>query len=177
VTPSKGLPETINTTWEDATVQTCVTHLPRNTFKYAGRHDWDKITAGLRPVHQAATVTATEERFLEFSEVWGAKYPAIIKLWTSAWEEFIPFSDWDVKIRKTIRTTNTIESPNTRYRPAVRARGHFPNDTAALKRLHLVTRPLDPTDKGKTRSVMRWKPTLNAFAISFPSHMDPAEDN
>jgi transposase-like protein len=38
-------------------------------------------------------VAAAEERFLEFSEVWGAEYPAIIKLWTSAWEEFIPFSD------------------------------------------------------------------------------------
>jgi transposase-like protein len=82
-----------------------------------------------------------------------------------------------VKIRKTICTTNAIESLNAHYRPAVRARGHSPNDTAALKRLHLATRPLDPTDKGKTRSVMRWKPTLNAFTISFPGHMDPTEDN
>jgi transposase-like protein len=173
----KGLPETINATWEDATVQTCVIHLLRNTFKYAGRHDWDKIAAGLRPVYQAATVPAAEERFLEFSEIWGDKYPAIIKLWTSAWEEFIPFLDWDVEIRKIICTTNAIESLNARYRRAVRARGHFPNDTAALKCLYLVTRSLDPTGKGRARWVMRWKPALNAFAISFPGRMDPAEDN
>jgi hypothetical protein len=41
--------------------------------------------------------------------------------------------------------TNAIESLNARYRRAVRARGHFPNDAAALKCLYLVTRSLDPT--------------------------------
>jgi transposase-like protein len=35
----RGLPEAINAVWEDATVQTCVIHLPRNTFKYASPKD------------------------------------------------------------------------------------------------------------------------------------------
>jgi transposase-like protein len=121
----KGLPEAINATWEDAQVQTCVIHLLRNTFKYASRQHWDRLAKDLRPVYTAATVEAAEKRFLEFSETWGTKYPAIIKLWTSAWEEFIPFLAWDVEIRRIICTTNAIESLNARYRRAVRARGHF----------------------------------------------------
>ena len=45
----------------------------------------------------------------------------------------------DVEIRRIICSTNAIESLNARYRCAVRARGHFPNDAAALKYLHLGT--------------------------------------
>jgi transposase-like protein len=33
--------------------------------------------------------------------------------------------------------------------------------------LYLVTGSLDPTGDGKTRWAMRWKPALNAFAITF----------
>lgn len=68
-----------------------------------------------------------------------------MRLWRNAWGEFIPFLDYDVEIRKIICTTKAIESLNARYRRAVRARGHFPNDQAALKCLYLVTRSLDPT--------------------------------
>jgi hypothetical protein len=38
---------------------------------------------------------------------------------------------------------------------------------ATPKCLFLVTRSLDPTGTGRTRWAMRWKPTLNAFAIIF----------
>jgi putative transposase len=103
----------------------------------------------------------------EFEQQWETKYRAIIRLWRNAWTEFIPFLDYDVEIRKVICTTNAIESLNARYRRAVRARGHFPTEQAALKCLYLVTRSLDPTGAGRTRWTMRWKPVLNAFAITF----------
>ena len=72
-----------------------------------------------------------------------------------------------------IRTTNAIESLNARYRRAIRARGHFPTEQAALKCLYLVTRSLDPTGRGKARWVIRWKDALNAFAITFEGRIDP----
>ncbi len=40
---------------------------------------------------------------------------------------------YDVEVRRVIATTNAIESINARYRRAVKARGHFPNEAAALK--------------------------------------------
>jgi transposase-like protein len=67
----------------------------------------------------------------------------------------------------------TIESLNARYRRAIRARGHFPTEQAALKCLYLVTRSLDPTGRGKARWAMRWKPALNAFAITFNGRITP----
>ena len=70
----------------------------------------------------------------------------------------------------------TIESLNARYRRAVNAKGHFPTEQAALKTLYLVTRSLDPKGLGQARWVTRWKPALNAFAITFAERMPAAEN-
>ena len=163
----KGLPEAINTVWELTTVQACILHLIRNTFRYASRKYWDQIGHDLRPVYTAANEAEAKARFEEFADKWGKPYPAITMLWQNAWSEFVPFLDYDVEIRKIICSTNAIESLNARYRRAVRVRGHFPNEQAALKCLYLTTRSLDPTGKGKARWATRWKPALNAFAITF----------
>jgi len=168
----KGLPDAINTTWELTTVQTCIIHLIRNTFKFASRKYWDQIARDLKPVYTAANEATARARFEEFAEKWASMYPAIRVLWENAWSEFIPFLDYDVEIRRIICSTNAIESLNARYRRAVRARGHFPNDAAALKCLYLVTRSLDPTGRGRARWVTRWKPALNAFAITFEGRIN-----
>lgn len=173
----KGLPEAITTVWPQATVQACIIHLIRNTFRYASRRDWDAISKALRPVYTAATEQAAAARFEEFAEAWGARYPAIVRLWRTAWSEFVPFLDYDVEIRRIICSTNAIESLNARYRRAVRARGHFPTEQAALKCLYLVTRALDPTGKGRAKWAVRWKPALNAFAITFEGRIVPSTTN
>lgn len=75
--------------------------------------------------------------------------------------------------RQTARKGNGLRTEaNARYRRAVRARGHFPNDAAALKCLYLVTRSLEPTGRGRARWVTRWKPALNAFAIAFEGRIN-----
>ena len=162
-----GLGEAITTVWPRTVVQTCILHLIRNTFRYASRRDWEAMAKDLRPVYTAATEQAAQARYEEFAGRWVAQYPAVGTLWQRAWSEFVPFLDYDVEIRRVICSTNAIESLNARYRRAVRARGHFPTEQAALKCLYLVTRSLDPTGKGRTRWSMRWKPALNAFAITF----------
>jgi len=129
----KGLPDAINTVWSRAVVQTCVIHLLRNTFRYASRKYWDQIAKDIRPVYTAATEAAAKERFSEFTAKWGAQYPAITQLWENAWSEFVPFLDYDVEIRRVICSTNAVESLNARYRRAIRARGHFPTEQAAMK--------------------------------------------
>jgi putative transposase len=69
--------------------------------------------------------TAAKAAFDDLAEKWGKSYPAVVRLWDNAWEEFIPFLDYDVEIRRVLCSTNAIESLNARYRRAVRARGHF----------------------------------------------------
>jgi putative transposase len=171
----KGLPEVVSNVWPLTTVQTCIIHLIRNTFRLASKRDWDALKRDVKPIYSAPNPTAARAALDELAEKWGSKYGAIIRIWESAWEEFIPFLDYDVEIRKVICSTNAIESLNARYRRAVRARGHFPTEQAALKCLYLVTRSLDPTGRGQTRWTMRWKPALNAFAITFADRWPAAE--
>ena len=152
----KGLPDAVETVWPATIVQTCIVHLLRNSFRYASRADWDKLAGALKPVYTAPTEDAATERFLEFSEAWGTKYPAIVRLWENAWAEFVPFLAFDVEIRKVICSTNAIESVNARIRKAVRARGHFPTEQAALKCVYMALMSLDPTGKGRRRWMMRW---------------------
>jgi hypothetical protein len=80
----------------------------------------------------------------------------------NAWEEFTPFLRFDTEIRRIVCTTNAIESVNARIRRAVKARGYFPNEQAALECVYVAIVSLDPTGKGQTR----WT-TPNAFDTTF----------
>ncbi|MFF5491878.1 MULTISPECIES: IS256 family transposase [Streptomyces] len=170
----KGLPDAIGAVWPQAVTQTCVVHLLRASFRYAARQDWDKISKALKPVYTAPTEDAATERFLEFQEEWGQKYPAIVRLWENAWAEFVPFLQFDTEIRRIVCTTNAIESVNARIRKAVRARGHFPNEQAAIKCVYMAIMSLDPTGQGRKRWTQRWKAALNAFDITFDGRLSAA---
>jgi putative transposase len=171
----KGLPEVVANVWPYAIVQTCIIHLIRNTFRLTSRADSDAIKRDILPIYTAVTAEAAAVALDELEEKWGGKYRAMIRLWRNAWNEFIPFLDYDVEIRKVLCSTNAIESLNARYRRAVRARGHFPSEQAAMKCLYLVTRSLDPTGTGRARWTVRWKPVINAFAITFSDRWPAAE--
>jgi transposase-like protein len=171
----KGLPEVVGNVWPQAIVQTCIVHLIRNTFHLASKRDWDALKRSVNPIYTAPNPDAARAAFDDLAQRWGTRYPAIVRLWDNAWQEFIPFLDYDVEIRRVISSTNAIESLNARYRRAVRARGHFPTEQAALKCLYLVTRSLDPTGRGQARWTQRWKPALNAFSVTFADRFPAAE--
>lgn len=171
----KGLPEVVTAVWPQAIVQTCIIHLIRNTFRLVSRRDWDAVKRDLKPIYTAPNPDAALVALDELDDKWGIRYRAMIRLWRNAWPEFTPFLDYDVEIRRMICSTNAIESLNARYRRAIRARGHFPTEQAAIKCLYLVTRSLDPTGTGRTRWTMRWKPVLDAFAITFGDRWPAAE--
>jgi putative transposase len=118
--------------------------LLRNSFGYASKRHWPAIAKDLKPVYTAPSESAAVEAFVAFTDTWGERYPAIIKLWDAAWAEFVPFLQFDNSIRSVVCTTNAIESINARIRRAVNARGHFPTEAAALKCVYLAIMSLDP---------------------------------
>ncbi len=84
----KGMPDSITTSWPQATGQACVIHLLHNTFRFASRKYWDAMAKDLRPVYTAANEAVALARFQEFDEQWGQRYAAITRMWRSAWTEF-----------------------------------------------------------------------------------------
>ncbi|EUA88374.1 transposase, Mutator family protein [Mycobacterium ulcerans str. Harvey] len=81
----------------------------------------------------------------------GHRYPAAIRLWRNAWNEFIPFLDYDTEIRKVICSTNAIESLNARYRRAIRARGHFP--PSSPPEMPILGHPVARSNRNRTEAM------------------------
>jgi putative transposase len=136
----KGLPDVVSNVWPQAIVQTCIIHLIRNTFRLTSRKYWDEIKRDLKPIYTAVNATAARDAFDDLGEKWGARYPAVIRLWDNAWAEFIPFLDYDVEIRTVICSTNAIESINARYRRALKAARPLPERAGRLE----MSLPGDP---------------------------------
>ncbi len=93
----KGLPEVVGNVWPLSTVQTCIIHLIRNTFRLASRRDWDQLKRDVKPIYTAVNADAARAALDDLTEKWGTKYAAIIRLWNNAWEAFIPFLDYGAR--------------------------------------------------------------------------------
>jgi transposase-like protein len=161
----KGFPEAIQAVFPEAVVQTCIVHLLRQSLAFVAYKDRKAVAAALKAIYQAVDATAAEAALTAFeAEFWGQKYPAIGQSWRRAWTEVVPFYAFSVEIRRLLYTTNAIEALNAKLRRAVRGRGHFPTDEAALKLLYLV---LHRAEKEWTMPPREWSMAKAQFAVLF----------
>jgi len=161
----KGFPEAITAVFPDATVQTCIVHLLRQSLAFVSYKDRKAVAAALKTVYRASDAVSGETALTAFEAgFWGQKYPAISQSWRRAWPEVIPFYAFHPDVRRLIYTTNAIESLNSKLRRAIRARGHFPTDEAAMKLLFLV---LNRSEKEWTMPAREWSLAKAQFAILF----------
>jgi putative transposase len=75
-------------------------------------------------------------------------------------------------VRRIVYTTNAIEALNAKLRRAVRTRGHFPNDEAAMKLLFLV---LNRNEKEWRMPPREWAMAKAQFAILFDQRFAKAQ--
>jgi putative transposase len=161
----KGFPDAIRATFPEALVQTCVVHLLRHSLEFVSYKDRKAVAAALKDIYRAVDDTAGGAALEAFAAgPWGQKYPAIGQSWRRAWQEVIPFYAFPAEVRRILYTTNAIEALNAKLRRAVRARGHFPTDEAALKLLFLV---LNRAEKEWTMPAREWTIAKAQFAILF----------
>ena len=161
----KGFPEAINAVFPETVVQTCVVHLIRNSMSFASWKDRKLIAQSLRSVYRAENAAAGLAALEAFEEGhWGRKYPAIALSWRRHWDQVIPFFAFSEAIRRIIYTTNAIEALNSKLRRAVRTRGHFPGDDAAMKMLYLV---LNHAAQEWKRPPREWTEAKTQFAVIF----------
>ena len=124
----------------------------------------------MKAIYTAPTVPAAEEAFETFAHEWRDTYPAMIASWESAWDEFVPFLESPAELRTIVYTTNSIESLNARFRRAVRNRGHFPNEQAALKVLYLVANQNRPNRADLVGSKSDNRAVSSVPVLTFASH-------
>ena len=98
-----GLPEAIEATWPQATVQTCVVHLIRASMRFVSYGDRRKVAAALKAVYTAPSQEAAWQALTDFSESdMGVKYPQTVATCQRAWERFTPFLDFPPMLRRVI---------------------------------------------------------------------------
>jgi putative transposase len=159
----KGFPEAIVAVFPEATVQTCIVHLLRHSLEFVSYKDRKAAAAALKDIYRAIDAASGEAALATFeASPWGQKYPAIGQSWRRAWPEVIPFYAFHPDVRRLVYTTNAIEALNSKLRRAVRARGHFPTDEAAMKLLFLV---LNRSEKEWTMPAREWSLAKAQFAF------------
>jgi putative transposase len=161
----KGFPDAIRAVFPEAMVQTCVVHLLRHSLDFVSCKDRKLVAAALKGIYRAIDAAAGEAALGAFEEGhWGRRYPAIAQSWRRAWSEVVPFYAFPADVRRILYTTNAIEALNAKPRRAVRARGHFPTDEAAMKLLFLV---LNRSEKEWKMGPREWVMAKARFAVIF----------
>lgn len=157
----KGFPQAIETVYPKTLVQLCIVHMVRASLNYVGWKERKQVAADLKAIYRAATEQQAERQLGSFSEKWDRKFPSVSALWRRNWQGIIPFFQFPEQIRKIVYTTNAIESLNMSLRKAIKTRGPFPSEEAALKVMYLALRNLAK----KWNAVQGWREALNCFAV------------
>ena len=161
----KGFPEAITAVFPETVVQTCIVHLIRHSLSFVSWKDRRTVLPALRAIYRAKDAEAGLKALDEFEAgPWGQRYPAIAQSWRRNWEHVIPFFAFPEGVRRIIYTTNAIEALNSKLRRAVRTRGHFPSDDAAMKLLYLV---LNQAAENWKRPPREWFEARTQFAVVF----------
>ncbi len=163
----KGFPEAILAVFPETTVQTCIVHLLRLSLDFVSYKDRKEVAAALKAIFRAVDAAEAETALAAFEAgPWGTRYPAIGQSWRRAWCEVVPLLC--LPRRRPPDPVhdhfNAIEALNSKLRRAVRARGHFPNEDAAMKLLFLV---LNRAEKEWTMPAREWSMAKAQFAVLF----------
>jgi len=169
----KGFEQAIKSVFPQTEVQLCIVHQIRNSLKYISHKDKKEFIKDLKKVYKALNIRAAETALDELEKKWVKKYSIVIKSWRSKWHLLSNYFNYPEDIRRTIYTTNIIESLHRQYRKLTKTKGGFPNDMSLLK---LLYSGIQNARKKWTRPIKNWGQTLSQLSIIFGDRLDDALD-
>ncbi|MGI0134732.1 MAG: IS256 family transposase [Candidatus Micrarchaeaceae archaeon] len=159
----KGFPEAIKAIYPQAEVQICIVHLIRHTMMFIPHKDREAFCRDLRYVYTAISEEVGREALREVGERW-PQYKAYLKSWEDRWSDLAPFYSYPDAIRKTMYTTNMIESLNHQFRKVTKTTPVFPHDESLMKLLWLAQADMT---SGKSLAVRNWSEIMAQLSIVF----------
>ena len=163
-----GFSEAILSVYPQAEVQTCVIHQIRNSLKYVASKDQKTFMKDLKVVYQAANKSQAEDGLIRLEEIWGKKYPIVLKSWNNNWDKLSTYFQYDEHVRRLIYTTNAVEGFHRQVRKVTKTKGAFPNDMALLKLIYLT---VENISKKWTQPLQNWSLTVQQLSIKFGDRM------
>ena len=132
-------------------------------MRYVSYHDRRPLATDLRPIETAANADQAATELDRFDEQRGERSPMIAAAGRERWEHIVPFLALPEDLRRIVYTTNTIEAMHRQIRKAINTRGHFPDEHAATKLIHLAIERAET----KWRSARSWTPARRALKLHF----------
>jgi putative transposase len=166
----KGFPEAIQAVYPKAEVQLCIVHLVRNSLAYVNWKERKAVAQDLKSIYRAATAQQAEQRLDEFEAKWNAKYATIGKMWRRHWAGISPLFAYPEEIRRSIYTTNVVESLHMTLRKVIKTRASFPSEEAALKLLYLALSNV----ARRWKASRDWRTSLNHFMLRYGDRIEAA---
>jgi len=163
-----GLDEALLAAFPHVMIQTCIVHMVRNSTKYVSYKERKILCADLKTIYQAPDEKQALQALDQFTKKWDTKYPMIAKSWKNNWDKIIPMFLFPDEIRRSIYTTNAIESVNMTLRKASRNHRIFPDDESAIKVMYLAAQNIS---KKWTMPIRNWGVAFNWFAIEFKGRL------
>lgn len=134
----KGLPDAVNSVFQDTEIQLCIVHMIRNSVKFVSYKNQKEFCADLKRVYHAPSEDAGQTELTKLIEKWSDKYPLAIKPWVNHWEHISTFFKFPHEVRRLIYTTNHVEALHRQFRKVTKSKAVFPTDDALLKMLFLA---------------------------------------
>ena len=164
----RGFSEAINAIYPDAQIQQCIVHQIRHTVKFLPHKDREPFCNDLRDVYSAPTQDAGRDALEKVKQKW-VHYQPYLKSWEDKWDELSSFYEFPEPIRRSIYTTNAIESLNHQFRKVTKTTTIFPHNDSLEKLLWLAQ---DDIAKRWSHPVRRWGEIVSQLAVLFPGKID-----
>jgi putative transposase len=166
----KGFDTAINSVFPRTTVQLCIVHQLRNSFRFIPDKHITDFVKDIKTVYQAPTAEQGWENLLVVQEQWGSRYPQAIQSWVANWGLLSAFFEYPASVRKVIYTTNTVEGYHREMRKVTKTKGAFSSDMALQKLVYLVIQNLHTKWETKTYN---WKEVINELTLIFEERIKP----
>lgn len=166
----KGFDTAINGVFPQTTVQLCIVHQLRNSFRFIPDKYLKDFVKDIKTVYQAPTVEQGWENLLLVQEQWGSRYPQAVAGWAANWRLLSAFFEYPAAVRKVMYTTNTVEGYHRELRKVTKTKGAFSSDVALQKLVYLVIQNLETKWETKTYN---WKEVINELTLIFEDRIKP----
>ena len=163
-----GIKEAIEAAYPLTEYQRCIVHMVRNTLLHVSEKHKKAFASDLKTIYHAPDEASGHANMLEVKASWDKIYPNAMRRWSENWDVICPIFKYSEKVRRTLYTTNAIESLNSQYRRINAGRPVFPSEDALKKALFLATRNITQKWSSKIRD---WGQIFGELSIIFEGRL------
>ena len=131
-----GFKGSLETVFPKTQSQRCVVHLTRNIHQMSPKKEAKDIIKMWKRIYTSSNYEEAKAILEDFKVVF-RKHAKIVEKVEKFMEYLEPLFELPLEIRKTIYTSNAIESVNSALRKVTRGKGAFPNEESVYKALFL----------------------------------------